>query len=40
MERARPIFDEHGQHERYALAASIHPQPATQSTDLFEGVAE
>jgi LmbE family N-acetylglucosaminyl deacetylase len=40
MERARPIFDEHGNQERYALAASIVPQPAMQSTDMFEGVAE
>jgi LmbE family N-acetylglucosaminyl deacetylase len=40
MERARPIFDEHGNTEHYALAASIVPQPATQSTDMFEGVAE
>jgi LmbE family N-acetylglucosaminyl deacetylase len=40
MERARPIFEQHGQEERYALAAAIVPQPATQSTDMFEGVAE
>ncbi|MGA7157033.1 MAG: PIG-L family deacetylase [Acidobacteriaceae bacterium] len=40
MERARPIFDEHGNQERYALAAATNPQPATQSTNMFEGVAE
>jgi LmbE family N-acetylglucosaminyl deacetylase len=40
MERARPIFEQHGQEERYALAAAIVPQPAMQSTDMFEGVAE
>jgi LmbE family N-acetylglucosaminyl deacetylase len=41
MERAGPlIFDKHGNTERYALAAAIVPQPAMQSTDMFEGVAE
>ena len=40
MERARPIFDEHGHQEHYLLAASVVPQPAMQSTDMFEGVAE
>ncbi len=40
MEKTRPLFEEHGQEERYALAATIVPQPATQSTDMFEGVAE
>ncbi len=41
MERARPlIFEKHGNEERYALAAAIVPQPAMQSTDMFEGVAE
>jgi LmbE family N-acetylglucosaminyl deacetylase len=39
-EQTRPIFKEHGQFERYALAASLVPQPASQSTDVFEGVAE
>jgi LmbE family N-acetylglucosaminyl deacetylase len=39
MERAGPlIFAQHGNTEHYALAASPVPQPATQSTDLFEGV--
>lgn len=41
MERAGPlIFAKHGNTEHYALAASPQPQPATQSTDLFEGVTE
>ena len=41
MERAGPlIFAQHGNTERYALAAATLPQPATQSTDLFEGVIE
>jgi LmbE family N-acetylglucosaminyl deacetylase len=41
MERAGPlIFAQHGNTEHYALAASPTPQPATQSTDLFEGVDE
>jgi LmbE family N-acetylglucosaminyl deacetylase len=39
MQRAGPlIFAKHGNTEHYALAASPVPQPATQSTDLFEGV--
>jgi LmbE family N-acetylglucosaminyl deacetylase len=41
MERAGPlIFAKHGNTEHYALAAAPQPQPATQSTDLFEGVIE
>jgi LmbE family N-acetylglucosaminyl deacetylase len=41
MQRAGPlIFAKHGNTEHYALAAALIPQPATQSTDLFEGVAE
>jgi LmbE family N-acetylglucosaminyl deacetylase len=41
MERAGPlIFAKHGNIERYALAAATLPQPATQSTNLFEGVIE
>ena len=41
MERAGPlIFKKHGNTEHYALAASPIAQPATQSTDLFEGVTE
>lgn len=39
MEQTRTLFEEHGRYERYTLAASPEPQPATQSTDLFEGVA-
>lgn len=38
--QTRPVFAEHGQDERYALAAARTPQPATQSTDMFEGVTE
>jgi hypothetical protein len=37
---AVPLFEKHGKEERYALAACAVPQPARQSTDLFEGVAE
>lgn len=40
MEQTRAIFEKHGREERYALAACAVPQPARQSTDLFEGVAE
>jgi LmbE family N-acetylglucosaminyl deacetylase len=41
MERAGPlIFAKHGNTEHYSLAASLVPQPATQSTDMFEGIAE
>lgn len=40
MEMAIPLFDKHGPDERYTLAAAIVPQPARQSDDLFEGVAE
>ena len=40
LEQVRPIFQRHGQQERYALAAAISPQPATQSTDMFEAIAE
>ena len=40
MERTRSMFEEHGQEERYTLAAAIDPQPATQSTDLFAGLSE
>ena len=41
MERAGPlIFAKHGNTEHYLLAASPIPQPATQSTDLFEGVSQ
>jgi LmbE family N-acetylglucosaminyl deacetylase len=40
LEQVRPLFEIHGQQERYLLLASQLPQPATQSTDMFEGVAE
>jgi LmbE family N-acetylglucosaminyl deacetylase len=40
LEQVRPLFEKHGQQERYALAACITPQPATQSNDMFEGVIE
>ncbi len=40
MERASPIFDQHGGQEHYLLAASVVAQPATASTDMFEGVME
>jgi LmbE family N-acetylglucosaminyl deacetylase len=40
MQMAIPLFEKHGPEERYALAYAVTPQPARQSTDLFEGVAE
>jgi LmbE family N-acetylglucosaminyl deacetylase len=40
MAQAYPIFEKQGPEERYAIAAATAPQPARQSTDLFEGVAE
>jgi LmbE family N-acetylglucosaminyl deacetylase len=40
MEKTRPIFEQHGKQEHYTLAAAAVPQPARQSTDMFEGVAE
>jgi LmbE family N-acetylglucosaminyl deacetylase len=39
-EQTRELFLKHGNEERYTLAASMVPQPAAQSTDMFEGVAE
>ena len=38
MERARLVFEEHGEDERYVLAYSAEPQPAMQTTALFDGV--
>ncbi len=38
MDRARLVFEEHGDVERYVLAYTTEPQPATQTTDLFAGV--
>jgi LmbE family N-acetylglucosaminyl deacetylase len=40
LERVRPLFQRYGQKELYSLAASPKPQPATQSTDMFEGVSD
>ncbi len=40
MHLAYPVFEKQGPEERYTLAAAVAPQPARQSTDLFEGVAE
>jgi LmbE family N-acetylglucosaminyl deacetylase len=40
IERTKPVFEEHRDEERYTLVASPVPQPARQSTDLFEGVAD
>jgi LmbE family N-acetylglucosaminyl deacetylase len=39
MEATKGIFEQHGNEERYTLAATTVPQPARQSKDLFEGVA-
>jgi len=35
-----PLFKKHGSYELYTLMASPTPQPATQSTDMFEGISE
>ena len=40
LDQVEPLFRKLGQHELYTLAASMVPQPAAQSTDMFEGVAE
>lgn len=40
LESTRPVFEEHGGEERYALAAALAPQAATQSADLFDGVVQ
>ena len=40
LDQVEPLFEKLGQHELYTLAASMVPQPAAQSTDMFEGVAE
>ncbi len=39
MDRARLVFEDHGDDERYILAYTTHPQPATQTSDLFDGLA-
>jgi len=38
MDRARLVFEDHGDDERYVLAYTTEPQPASQTTDLFAGV--
>ena len=38
MEQTRALFEQHGTHEFYTLLATETPQPAGQSTDLFEGL--
>lgn len=38
MDRARLVFEDHGDEERYVLAYTTDPQPARQRTDLFDGV--
>jgi LmbE family N-acetylglucosaminyl deacetylase len=40
FEQTKPVFEQHGQLERYLLVASQIPQPATRSTDMFEGIAK
>jgi LmbE family N-acetylglucosaminyl deacetylase len=39
MDQVKPIFEKYGRDELYTLAAVAEPQPATQSKDLFEGLA-
>jgi LmbE family N-acetylglucosaminyl deacetylase len=39
-EQVRGLFLKHGQEEFYTLMATMVPQPAAQSTDMFEGIAE
>jgi len=38
MEKTKDIFERYGAEEFYALVATPKPQPAHQSTDLFEGL--
>jgi len=40
MEQTKPIFEQYGHEERYTLIATATPQPAHQSTNLFEGINE
>ncbi|MEO6983110.1 MAG: PIG-L family deacetylase [Edaphobacter sp.] len=40
MEQTKAIFEQHGAEEFYTLVATVEPQAAWQSTDLFEGLAE
>ena len=39
-QQVRGLFLEHGQNEYYTLMATMAPQPAAQSSDMFEGIAE
>lgn len=38
MERTKELFDKYGGEEFYTLLATETPQPASQMTDLFEGL--
>ena len=38
MEKTKSLFEQFGQYEYYALIAARDPQPAQQSTDMFEGL--
>lgn len=38
MQTALTVFETHGDEERYVLAYTTEPQPATQTADLFEGL--
>ncbi len=40
MDRARLVFEDHGDDERYTLAYTTQPQPAAQTSDLFAGVTD
>jgi hypothetical protein len=40
LEQVLPVFEQHGQQEFYTLMATPAPGPATQSTNMFEGVVE
>jgi hypothetical protein len=38
MERFQSYFEKRAGQEHFVLAATPHPQPAVQSTDLFAGL--
>jgi len=38
MERVKPLFEQHGSHERYTLMASPELGEAKQLTNFFEGL--
>jgi LmbE family N-acetylglucosaminyl deacetylase len=40
MEGILPLFEHYGKQELYTLVATPTPTPATQSTDMFEGIME